>query len=148
VSPKRQYGVQVTPLQLIVGVATLATDGTVLRPALVMGENDSYKPAKVDLPQDYYTIVKEGMRLGVKEGIARALDLPGITVAAKSGTAELGTSKKLVNSWIMGFFPYEKPRYAFVIVMEKGSRENREGAVVAGRDFFEWLSLNRMELFE
>jgi cell division protein FtsI/penicillin-binding protein 2 len=48
----------------------------------------------------------------------------------------------------MGFFPYEKPRYAFVIVMEKGSRENREGAVVAGRDFFEWLSLNRMELFE
>ncbi len=143
-----QYGVQVTPLQLLVGVASLATDGTVLRPALVMGENDAYKPGKVDLPKEHFSIIKEGMRLGVKEGIARALDLPGITVAAKSGTAELGTSKRLVNSWIMGFFPYEKPRYAFVIVMEKGSRENREGAVVAGRDFFEWLVANRKDLFD
>lgn len=40
-------------------------------------------------------------------------------MAGKSGTAELGVTKQLVNSWTSGYFPYENPKYAFVVIMEK-----------------------------
>ena len=73
------------------------------------------------------------MRLTVKgaNGTAKGLDIEGVDVAGKSGTAELGVSKQLVNSWISGYFPYDNPKYAFAVIMEKGDRHNPYGAVFA-----------------
>jgi cell division protein FtsI/penicillin-binding protein 2 len=75
-------------------------------------------------------------------GTGKALDIPGVDVAAKSGTAELGVSKQLVNSLISGYFPYENPKYAFVVVMEKGDRHNPFGAVFAMKETLEWMRDN------
>jgi penicillin-binding protein 2 len=77
-----------------------------------------------------------------EKGTGRALDMKGLDIAAKSGTAELGVSKQLVNSWISGYFPYENPRYAFVVIMEKGDRHNPFGAVFAARETLEWMRDN------
>jgi penicillin-binding protein 2 len=79
------------------------------------------------------------MRLGVLEGTGKALNVDGVTSASKSGTAELGVSKDNVNSWITGYFPYENPKYAFVVVMEKGSRTNVFGAVGVMREMLLYL---------
>ena len=71
------------------------------------------------------------MRLAVTDqniGTVRSLYIKGIDVAAKSGTAELGVKKDRVNSWVMGYFPYDKPKYAFVIIMESGDVKNLTGA--------------------
>jgi cell division protein FtsI/penicillin-binding protein 2 len=89
-------------------------------------------------------IVQEGMRMAVTEpiGSGKALNVRDVSVAAKSGTAELGVSKELVNSWISGYFPYEKPRYAFVVIMEKGSRHNTVGASYVMRQMLEWMRDN------
>jgi cell division protein FtsI/penicillin-binding protein 2 len=84
------------------------------------------------------------MRLAVEgeEGSAKGLNIEGVDVAGKSGTAELGVSKQLVNSWISGYFPYKEPKYAFVVIMEKGDRHNPFGAVVAMKETLEWMRDN------
>ena len=89
--------------------------------------------------------VRDGMRDGVLYGTAAGLNIPGFPIAAKTGTAELGVSKERVNSWVTGFFPYENPRYAFALVMEKGSRHNTIGGVFVMRQFFEWMLKNAPE---
>jgi cell division protein FtsI/penicillin-binding protein 2 len=33
------------------------------------------------------------------------------------------------NLWAVGFFPYERPRYVYVVVMERGPSSNLLGGV-------------------
>ena len=83
--------------------------------------------------------------MSVTEGTSQGLNVPYLEIASKTGTAELGASKKYVNSWNVGFFPYEKPKYAYAIVMEKGPVENTIGGVYVMRQFFDWLAGNKSE---
>jgi penicillin-binding protein 2 len=85
------------------------------------------------------------MRQAVTEGTAAGLNIPSVEVAAKTGTAELGTQKKLVNSWSVGFFPYKNPHYAFAVLMERGPSQNQIGATYVMRQFLDWLSIYKPE---
>jgi penicillin-binding protein 2 len=40
---------------------------------------------------------------------------------------------------ITGYFPYENPKYAFVVIMEKGARNNPYGAVFAAQETLTWM---------
>ena len=71
--------------------------------------------------------------------LAQGLNLPQIEIAAKTGTAELGVTKLKVNSWVIGFFPYKNPKYAFVVMMEHGPRTNIYGATFVMRSLMDWL---------
>lgn len=139
-----QYGFQVTALQVVRAVAAIANDGTLLRPKILLN-SDTDGSVKIPVSPDYIKIIKEGMRLSVLEGTASALYLPQVNVAAKTGTAELGVTKQAVNSWVTGFFPYENPRYAFAVVMEKGHRSNTVGASYVMRQFLEWMQIYKPE---
>ena len=66
-------------------------------------------------------------------------------MAAKTGTAELGVSKANVNSWIVGYFPYENPKYSFVVMMERGSRTNVIGGLYIALQSLNWIAENRPE---
>ena len=109
--------------------------------------DNSAEYTQIGIPKNIFRVVKEGMRRGVTDpdGTARALNIPEVAVAAKTGTAELGVSKQLVNSWGVGFFPYNDPRYAFALVMEKGSRENSVGANLALRNLLIWMASSTPE---
>jgi cell division protein FtsI/penicillin-binding protein 2 len=61
------------------------------------------------------------MRRVVTEGTAHSLNNPDLHVAAKTGTAQIKNNTR-VNSWAIGFFPYEAPKYAFVVLMENGPK--------------------------
>ncbi len=100
------------------------------------------------MPAEYFDIVHEGMRLSVKEGTSVALNVPYVAIAGKSGTAELGVVKDKVNSWITGFWPYENPKYAFAVMLEKGSVHNLIGAAAAMRQQLDWMKVNTPEYFE
>ncbi len=140
-----QYGFLVTPLQMARVASLFATDGKLIRPTIFLSKNTEY--GELEISKEIFKVVKEGMRMGVTDpdGTARALNIPEVTVAAKTGTAELGISKKLVNSWGIGYFPYENPRFAFALVMEKGSRENTVGANLAIRNLLIWMAENTPE---
>ncbi|MEK9131541.1 MAG: penicillin-binding transpeptidase domain-containing protein [Patescibacteria group bacterium] len=144
-----QYGFQATPLQAVRAVATIANDGVLLTPVITrLGQEEATIADTVPIATEHIRIVKEGMRDGVLIGTAKGLNNPQVTIAAKTGTAELGVSKEKVNSWVIGFFPYENPRYAFAVTMEKGSRNNVIGALYVVRQFIEWMAVNTPEYLE
>jgi penicillin-binding protein 2 len=135
-----QYGFQLTPLELIRGVASLANGGYLVTPHTLLGKEE--EKVDLDLDPQHLRVIAEGMRQGVLDGTGRVLQIPEVSVASKSGTAELGVKKDLINSWISGYFPYENPRYAFVIIMEKGDVHILQGAVFAARETIEWMRDN------
>lgn len=143
-----QFGFQATPLQMLRAYAALANGGKLLKPQI---EKD-IKPEYVDLNlnQDYLNVVHEGMRMTVTYdgGTARSLQRSDVSIAAKSGTAELGVDKAHVNSWAAGYFPYENPHYAFILLMERAPRDNTLGATTIMNQVVEWISKNRPEYLQ
>lgn len=138
-----QFGFLATPLQMLRAYAAIANGGFLITPHLLKDEQGERHDQ--GLNQDDLKVVREGMRQAVIQegGTARALERDDVAIAAKSGTAELGESKAMVNSWIAGFFPYEKPQYAFILFMEYGPRANTVGASYVMGRVFEWMSEHR-----
>lgn len=143
-----QYGFLVTPLQMARAVASIANGGTLLEPTLLLasttpaGSRAAGAASALPFTADEFTVVREGMRDAVKSGTAKGLDIPEVAIGAKTGTAELGSAKKHVNSWVVGFFPYEDPHYAFAAIMERGPYTNTIGALYVMRQLFEWMAVH------
>lgn len=123
-----QYGFQVTPIQMVRATAALASRG-VLQTPTILKTNTQTPGSQIGLSDAVYTPVHEGMRMSVTEGTTQALNNPTIHVAAKSGTAQIKNNTR-VNSWVIGFFPYENPTFAFAVLMEDGPKVS-SGAVHA-----------------
>jgi penicillin-binding protein 2 len=142
-----QYGFQVTPIQALRAVASIANEGFIIEPTAFPRSTSSLPVEKEVLPfsKSQYEIIHEGMRMGATTGTASGLNVPYVKVAAKTGTAQLGVSKSHVNSWVTGFFPYEHPRYAFVITMERGPSTNIYGATFVMRELLDWMNINKSE---
>jgi len=143
-----QFGFLVTPLQMLRAVSAIANGGKLLEPRLIKDPEPEY--TDLHLNEEYLKVVREGMQRAVSQdgGTVRGLDLNYVEFAGKSGTAELGNDNEHVNSWAMGFWPYEKPRYAFVLLMERAPRSNSLGASWVMRDVVEWMKENRPEYLE
>jgi len=137
-----QYGVLVTPLQILRGITAIANGGRMITPNILKSP-DGLAANSIVLPIDpeHLRVVREGMRLSVREGTAKGLNTPVVEIAAKTGTAELGETRERVNSWVTGFWPYQTPHYAFVVVMEKGSRHNTIGATFVMRQMIDWMQV-------
>lgn len=135
-----QYGFQVSPLQVVRAVGAIANEGTLLTPTFQKGQTPQIS-STINLDPSFYTIVKEGMRLGVTEGTSAPLNFSFVEIASKTGTAQINVLKDEVNSWVVGFWPYKNPKYAYVVVMERGSRGNQFSATLVMRQFFEWVSI-------
>jgi len=144
-----QYGFQVSPIQMVRAVASIANGGTLVSPSILFGGDSNADKDNINLNLDpkYFQTVREGMHDGVIKdyGVAHGLNSSDYSLAAKTGTAELGSQKQFVNSWVTGFFPYDNPKYAFVILMEKGPVTNTTGALSVMRQVLDWLSLNKSE---
>lgn len=134
-----QYGMLATPLQILRAIAAVANGGLLVEPTVLI--NDAVSTRRVPIGDDDLRVAREGMRQAVTEGTASGLWFPFVSVAAKTGTAEVGLAKKRVHSWVVGFFPSEHPRYAFVALLERGPSENTIGSAFVMRQFFEWLSV-------
>ena len=140
-----QYGFLTTPIQMLRAYGALASGGSLLTPHVVAGRVSS--STDMGLNPAYVQIVHEGMRKTVNfdGGTARSLERSDVAIAAKSGTAELGANNAYVNSWAAGFWPYEEPQYAFILMMDRAPRENSLGATRIMGDVVEWMSQHRPE---
>ncbi len=140
-----QYGTQITTLEAVRFVGAIANGGKLLVPSVVLGGSKEPIFRTIDFkPEDWQT-VRDGMRQGVTSGTIKALYHPAVSVAGKTGTAELGITKKFVNSWSTGFWPFENPRYAFAVIMEKGGRDNLVGATYVMQNVLNWMIVNTPE---
>ena len=107
-----------------------------------LGAASTPQSTELNLPAHNFTVVQEGMRLGVTDGISQAVKFDFVHVAAKTGTAQVGMQNQYQNSWIIGFWPYEHPRYAFAMVMEKGPAGTQIESPSAMGTFFQWMEAN------
>lgn len=132
-----QYGFQITPIELIRYIASIANGGKLVTPHvflfasspkgsssvdLIHKYNDKVWPIEdLSLNQEYLKYIEQGMReVVLAGGTAPQLNIPELKIAAKSGTAEIGIVKGRVNSLMTGYFPFDNPKYAFTVVMENG----------------------------
>jgi len=113
-----QYGTLVTPIQMVRAAAAIANGGTLVQPRMLVAGTPTR--TAIDVSSAALTVVRQGMRQSVTGALARALDVPYIEVAAKTGTAQTGVHNEYDNSWVIGFFPYQQPKYAFAVVLERG----------------------------
>ncbi len=122
-----QGDVLTTPLQIASLMSAVANRGTFYQPHIVRAVETpdgsivrSFPPKavrKFDLHEVEWDSLHEGMKKAVKEGTAKKLNFKEIPVAAKTGTAQIGTkTRKRYAAWIAGFFPADKPKYAFSFI--------------------------------
>ena len=137
-----QYSFQVTPLQMARAVAAIANGGFIVEPHLEKGK--VAKKTRLAITEENLEIVRKGMRKAVTEGTATHLNTKRYTFAAKTGTAQIGKGG-MVNSLLTGFFPYQEPKYAFVIIMERGEQH---GAVTTARTTFDRMAEEVPEYME
>jgi penicillin-binding protein 2 len=135
-----QYGTQITPLQAAREAAALANGGKLLTPTLIASSTPKF--TLLNLPAANFEIAREGMRQGVTQGIAQSVKFDYVHVAAKTGTAQIGIHNEYLNSWMIGFFPYEQPKYAYAIVMDRGPAGTLIGAPSAMGQFLSWMHEN------
>lgn len=95
----------------------------------------------------YYKVVQEGMRMTVTDGTMTSLNVPYVALAGKTGTAQQGVNNEYINSWVSGYFPYDKPKYAFVVMMERSPASATYGASAAWRELIEKMNLYTPEYF-
>jgi penicillin-binding protein 2 len=136
-----QYGFQMTPIQALSMTTLLALEGKSL-PAFRVAKSEPVREIPVDtkltdVGSDIYTEIHEGMRLTVTAGTAQGLNIDGLKIAGKTGTAQLGIGNSHINSWFMGFWPYTDPKYAIVYMLEKAPSSATHGAAFYLRNMFE-----------
>ena len=145
-----QYGFQITPIQAVRYVAAIANGGTLLKPQLLASSTP--EGVSVGLPDQYLEIVREGMHLAVTstrdDATVKALAIPGISLAAKTGTAQIGAHNEWMNSWSVGFWPADHPRFAYAVVLEHAPAGTPSGAAPGMNPFFYWLIANHPEYVE
>ncbi len=115
----------VTPLQMLRMVAVFANKGYLVTPFVVRAvdgkiiDDPQRKIVPMAIQESTIDTVRRGLR-GVTEegGTASILNFPEITVAGKTGTAQNPSGAP--HGWFIGFFPFEKPRYAMVVFLEHG----------------------------
>lgn len=147
-----QGAISVSPLQVAVYTAAIANGGNVLRPYLVQSIRTSAgvicqntAPVvrhRLPVLQEHLRLVREGMFQAVNadNGTAKAARTRVISLAGKSGTAEVGSgAKRHKHTWFLGFAPAEEPKFALALLIERGASGGRTAAPAASRFLTKWL---------
>lgn len=144
-----QYGFQVTLMEMVRAIGAIANNGTLVTPHYILGDKDmENNTTPINISRNNFDVVHNGMRQAVTYGTAMGINVPYVDVAAKTGTAQLGLAKNKVNSWVVGFFPYENPKYSFTVMMESGPTVNSVNATTVMRQLLDWMSINTPEYFK
>ncbi len=144
-----QFGFLVTPIGLVRLTGAIATNGKLITPKIKMEDGLNYKKVNLSVNDEWYKVVQSGMRMVVTEGTAKNLNSDYFEVAGKSGTAEVVVNGKKdhIQSWIAGYFPYKKPKYAFVFLCSMGIRDHSPTPNVLARNILEYMYLHNPDLF-
>jgi len=142
-------GISVSSLQLVTALSAIANGGYLMKPYVIEKMEDpegnvilENKPEVVTRVISYDTSdqMKQIMQSVVEEGTGKKAQIPGFTVAGKTGTAQIPNPKsggyysdRYIASFI-GFTPVEDPKIAMAVVVE-APRKKTHGGSVAGPIF-------------
>jgi peptidoglycan glycosyltransferase len=135
-----QQNVSATPLEMALVAAGIANGGVIMRPHVLATVANSQgrvvrtyqpKPWLQATSADTSSKVRDLMIGVVTSGTGTAAQIPGVTVAGKTGTAQTGTGT--VHTWFVCFAPAEAPRVAVAVIVENqpAVNESTGGAIAA-----------------
>ena len=150
--------------------AAVANGGTLYRPQLLLKVADQqgrivrdFQPDVIRyLPVDlaHLATVREGMEAAVQYGTATNVQLEGIRVAGKTGTAEYfcpadelehglcQRSEPLpTHAWFTAFAPIENPEIALIVYVYNGGEGSQTAAPIA-HDIFAWYFQQKVDIVE
>jgi cell division protein FtsI/penicillin-binding protein 2 len=138
------YQIGVTPLQMVTAVSSVANGGELIEPRVIRATHRDDrrfvvrpKVLRRTINQETDAALTKIMEQVVARGTAKKAQIPGYTVAGKTGTAQ-----KVVNGHyshsdhmasFIGFMPSRNPALAIVVVIDspKGPNGDHGGAVAA-----------------
>jgi penicillin-binding protein 2 len=155
----------VTPLQLLNATAAIANGGTLYRPHLVSRVVDSenhilreIEPQVIrQLPIDpqNLAVVRDGLWGAVNWGTANELQVPGISAAGKTGTAEFCDNYpkcldregrvRTSHAWFTAFAPVEDPEIALAVFVYGGGEGSLVAVPIAGEILRHYFGLEPVE---
>lgn len=139
-----QGDVLTTPLQMAMATAAVANGGTLWQPHLMkevrtadakIAERFEPQGKSVGVSAKNIEIIRRAMRGVVTGGTGRSINLPQVTVAGKTGSAE-DANHGLPHAWWVCFAPYENPQIAIAVIVEN-SGHGSENALPVARQVLE-----------
>ena len=123
------YQVGVTPLQMVTAVSAVANGGELVEPRAIRAVYDGNrryhvqpKVVRRSIAGDTAALLTSIMEGVVERGTARAAQIPGYTIAGKTGTAAKLVngrySKSEYNASFVGFLPSRDPAVAIIVVID------------------------------
>ncbi len=134
-----QGQVMVSPFHVALITAAVANNGKIMVPHLIDRVMDSKQNIIYESKPEVWLTplseleaekVKSGMIMAVNEGTASPGALPGVQIAAKTGSAEPGGNQK-THAWYIAFAPAEKPEIAVAVLVEHGGTGGGAAAPIA-----------------
>jgi len=130
--------ITITTVHSAILSSIFAQDGNIIFPYFIVSSQNIFGLAyrhhspqykQVYLNNRYFADVKRGMRevTSDMEGTGRRAMVSYMDTGIKTGTA--GKKSKGFDSVLTGFFPYEKPKYAFAFRLEHGGKAEYHGAL-------------------
>lgn len=155
-----------TPLQMAHMTAAVANKGIIYRPVFlqkvtetsgrIITEFQPEKQGNLPVSRRNLEIIKKGLEgvVADRHGTARRCRIPGLTVAGKTGTAQVfrqsrrRQSEKMEwkyqdHAWFVAYAPADKPAIAVAVLIEHGGHGGSAAAPVAKKIFERWLQLQR-----
>jgi len=145
-----QADVLVTPLQMALVGSSIANEGTAMKPFLVKEIRDhngalikKFESKKWLKPIDEATATEmtDMMLKAVEDGTGKAAQIPNISVAGKTGTAEVANGDP--HAWFIGFAPAQNPKIVVAVIVENGGLGSKGAAPLAKRVIQKALTLTK-----
>jgi penicillin-binding protein 2 len=132
-----QGELQLTTLQMANMAAVIANRGFYINPHFIKAFKNSQKKIpqryrkknEVDIDQQHFKPVIDGLEKAVAEGTARLAYIPGTRVCGKTGTSENPHGKD--HSVFFAFAPRENPQIAIAVYIENGGWGGSYAAPIA-----------------
>jgi cell division protein FtsI (penicillin-binding protein 3) len=140
------YQVGVTPLQMLAAVSSVANRGKYIEPRVIRAvykDNRRYavqpKVVRETISADTAATMTGIMEGVVERGTAKAAQIPGYTIAGKTGTAaKLVNGHYSTSDWnasFVGFLPSRDPAVAIIVVTDSPHAKGHTGGVVSAPVF-------------
>jgi peptidoglycan glycosyltransferase len=138
----------VTPLQMALVAATVANDGILMRPQLVLsatGKAGTTTYGSQVLSRVMAPGIAEEIRAAMRQAVAGDIgriftagaSVGGLQVAGKSGTAELDGGQA-PHSWFIGLAPAGDPQIAIAVLVERSGGGSVRASPIAGDMLWAW----------
>ena len=146
------YEVQIPPINTLTFFNAIANDGKMVRPMFVKSithngkEVQSFSTEVIRssicssrtlkiIQEMLYNVVNYKDSDGRRDGTGKPAKSDVVTIAGKTGTAQISASNKEHNVSFCGYFPYENPKYLCIVVVSRPRNGSPSGGLMADTIF-------------